>query len=115
MFIRGQALSESFFGKFNHDSADRGAVHIQLFGEIRRRVGFMKSFKHQSPGLPPADKTHQIIHLIKNGEIIVMNLRRNDVVLMWQILSSPPTNTPSVPGENNRSVQNNSRSGHPRL
>ena len=93
VFIRCQALNESPFGKFNHDSADRGAVHIQLLGEIRRRVGFMKRFKYQSPGPPSADKTYQVKHLMKNGEINVMNLRSKGVVLMWQILSPPPTNT----------------------
>jgi hypothetical protein len=35
MFLRCQALNESLFGKFNHDSADRRAIHNQLFGEIR--------------------------------------------------------------------------------
>lgn len=93
VFIRCQALNESLFGKFNHDSADRRAVHIQLFGEICRRVRFMKRFKYQSPGPPSADKTNQVKHLMKNGEINVMNLRSDGVVLMWQILSVPPPNT----------------------
>ena len=83
MLIRSQALNESLFGKFNHDSADRRAIHNQLFGEIRWRVGFNKRFKNQSPGFSPADKTHEIKHLLKNGEINVMNLRSYDVVMMW--------------------------------
>src|SRR5208337_1811672 len=68
-FIRGQAFNKTFLGKFKHHSADRGAIKIKLFGKFRRVIGFDKRLEHLSSGPPPADKTHQVKHLIKMGKL----------------------------------------------
>ena len=63
-----QTFHKSFFSEFKKCPADCRAFYIQLFGKICRRIGFGECLEYFFPDTPPANKTYQVIHLVKVGK-----------------------------------------------